>query len=282
MTLSIPPLALALVLCAAVLHALWNALVKGAADRALMMALISLGHGVLGALMVMRFGHPLQESWPFIALSTFIHFFYYGFLIIAYRFGDLSQVYPVARGSAPLLVAFGAVIFAGENLRPLAWAGTLSISFGIALLALGNTSGSTSRTAILAALGTGLTIAAYTLADGLGARASQNPLGYIGWLFLLECIAGFGLLYIRRKHLGAATFKHLTLGLAGGVLSALAYGMAIYAKTLTELGAVSALRESSVIIAALIGAIWFNERPWKLRVVAAAIVAAGVILIAFA
>jgi drug/metabolite transporter (DMT)-like permease len=282
MTLSIPPAALALILGAALLHAFWNALVKGSVDRALTMALISFGHGILGAVLITIYPVPAVESWPYIALSTFIHLFYYGLLVLAYRDGDLSQVYPIARGVAPLLVSAGAFIFAGEMLKPWAWAGMFAISGGIGLLFFSNGKAKANRTAVLAALGTGLTIAAYTIADGKGVRASGNAMGYIAWLFLFECLLGFAFLFYRRNYLRLATARGLITGIAGGIISATAYGMAIYAMKLTQLGAVSAIRESSVIIAALIGAVWFKERPWKMRVAAACVVACGVILIAFA
>ena len=282
MTLSIAPAALALILGAAVLHALWNALVKGSVDRALTMALVSFGHGILGAVLVLIYPVPAAESWPFIALSTFIHLFYYSFLIVAYRDGDLSQVYPIARGVAPLLVSVGGVVFAGEMLKPLAWAGMFAISGGIFLLFVSNSKGGASRSAVLAALATGLTIASYSVADGLGVRASGNAMGYIAWLFLLECLLGFAFLFYRRNFLRLATARGLLTGMAGGIISATAYGMVIYAMKLTQLGAVSAIRESSVIIAALIGAVWFKERPWKMRLLAASVVAGGVMLIAFA
>lgn len=275
-------IALALILTAAVLHAVWNAMIKGATDRALMMGLINFGHGILGLVMVLLFLPPAMASWPFIAASTFIHFFYYGFLILAYRHGDLSQVYPIARGVAPVMVALGAQVFANEILPLVAWAGLLLVSFGISILFLDRSGGKLSSKALVAAVLTGFTIASYSIVDGMGVRVSQSPLGYIGWLFLLEAIAGFGFLFYRRETLPDIKLSLVTIGLLGGLISAIAYGLAIYAKTLTTLGTVSAIRESSVIIAALIGVIWFGERPWKLRVISAAIVACGVILLATA
>jgi len=273
-------LALSLILGAALLHAIWNALIKGSGNRGLTMGMINIGHGFLGLAMILLYSPPAVESWPFIAASTFIHFFYYVFLVAAYRYGDLSQVYPVARGVAPVLVALGAQVFAGEFLPPLAWVGILLVSFGTGSLVFVRAGVVTSRKATAAALVTGLTIAAYSVADGLGVRVSQSPLGYIGWLFLFECMAGFGFLWYERAAIPAAPRGRWLLGLAGGLISATAYGMAIYAKDLTTLGTVSAIRESSVIIAALIGVIWFRERPWKMRVAAAFVVAAGVILLA--
>ncbi|PCH47943.1 MAG: hypothetical protein COC23_01005 [Hyphomicrobiales bacterium] len=274
--------ALVLILTAAVLHAIWNAMIKGAADRALMMGVFNFGHGILGLVMVLLFLPPAIVSWPFIAASTFIHFFYYGFLILAYRYGDLSQVYPIARGVAPVMVALGAQVFANEILPLVAWAGLLLVSFGISILFLDRSGGKLSSKAVVAAVLTGFTIASYSIVDGMGVRVSQSPLGYIGWLFLLEAIAGFGFLFYRREALPNIKMSMVTIGLLGGLISAIGYGLAIYAKTLTTLGTVSAIRESSVIIAALIGVVWFGERPWKLRVISAAIVACGVILLATA
>lgn len=274
--------ALVLILCAAVLHALWNAIIKGAADRMVTMGLINLGHGVLGVAMVLSFAPPVAASWPLIAASTGIHFFYYAFLLYAYKHGDLSQVYPIARGVAPVLVTLGALIFLGEALPPGGWVGVMVISLGIGVVFLARGGAEASGKAIIFAVLTGVTIASYSVVDGAGVRASEAPLGYIGWLFVFECMAGFGFLYLRRSRLRTLPAGVWVAGLIGGIVSAVAYGLAIYAQTLTSLGAVSAIRESSVVIAALIGVCWFGERPWKLRLVAAGVVAAGVILLAMA
>lgn len=271
-------IAIPLILAAAVLHATWNAMIKGAGDRMVTMGLINLGHGALGTVLVLLYGAPMRESWGFIVASTVIHFFYYGFLVLAYRLGDLSRVYPIARGVAPLLVAIGGFLFAAEVPTALTFWGLLLVCAGIGLLMLER--GPSDRKAVLAALMTGFTIAAYSVVDGLGARASGNVLGYIGWLFVLECIAAFGFLWLRRGVLGGLSLGVWLTGLAGGLISAVAYGLAIYAKTLTGLATVSAVRESSVIIAALIGVIWFGERPWRLRLTAAVVVALGVVLLA--
>ena len=274
--------ALALILCAAVLHALWNAVVKGSTDRVITLGLINLGHGLVGVVMVLLYLPPAREAWLFIAASTFIHYFYYGFLLVAYRYGDLSQVYPIARGVAPVLVALGAQIFAGEVLPPVAWAGILIISLAIGAQTFGRPGARINAGALAAAILTGLTIAAYSVADGMGVRASGSPLGYIGWLFALEAVSTAVLLGVRWKRLRDYPVKHYLIGVGGGLISALAYGLAIYAKSLTSLGAVSAIRESSVIIAALIGVVWFGERPWKLRMVSVVFVAIGIVLLATA
>jgi len=274
-----PELVLTLVLSAAFLHAFWNALVKGAADRTLMMGLVNVGHTVFGLVLILSFLPPARESWPFLVGSTFVHFFYYGFLLLSYRFGDLSQVYPIARGISPPVVALTAWIVAGEVLPIAAWAGIIMVSCGIGMLVFARRGGLTNGKAIAAAIVTGLTIATYTVIDGLGVRLSQNPIGYIGWLFMLESFSSFYIFYIRREALKEATLKIYAIGVLGGIVSALAYGLAIYAKSIASLGAVSAIRESSVIIAAMIGVIWFGERPWKIRIFSACIVAAGVIIL---
>ncbi len=272
--------AITLVLIAAFLHALWNALIKGASDRMAMMGLLNVGHAILGIALAIKFLPPAVESWRFLIASTFIHFFYYGFLLRAYRFGDLSQVYPIARGVAPILVASSAQIFAGEVLPPIAWLGIVLVSLGIGIIFISQQGEKPDRRAVIAALVVGCTIAAYSVVDGLGVRAAQSPLGYIGWLFVLEAFAGVALLGMRWQYVKKMRWKTYAIGIAGGLISAGAYGMAIYAKSLTSLGMVSAIRESSVIIAALIGVIYFGERPWKPRLLAAAVVAIGVILIA--
>ena len=253
---------------------------KRSADRFIAMAMLNFGHGLPALVMVWYFLPPLAESWPFLLGSTLIHFFYYIFLLLSYRFGDLSQVYPIARGIAPVCVALGAWFFGGEILPREAWYGLLMITGGIGVLFFARSKGQANAKAIMAALATGLMIASYTVVDGLGVRASGHPIGYIAWLFLLEWPFSIGLFIYRRKILTSIPASVYLIGFVGGVISALAYGLAIYAKSIAPLGAVSAVRESSVIIAALIGVIWFGERPWKLRVVAAVIVAGGVIVLA--
>lgn len=273
--------ALTLILAAALLHAVWNAVIKGAGDRMLTMAMINFGHALVGIVMVILFAPPARAAWGFIALSTAIHVFYYAFLLLSYRLGDLSTAYPVARGIAPVLVALGAQAFAGETLPKVAWIGLGLVSGGICLLLLERRH-APAWGAVGAALLTGLAIAAYSVTDGMGVRASTAPLGYIGWLFLIESCAGLLFLWLRRSALPTVRAGQIIVGLSGGVLSALAYGLAIYAKSIAPLGAVSAIRESSVIIAALIGVFWFGERPWKFRLAAAAVVASGVVVLAAA
>ncbi|WP_075995260.1 EamA family transporter [Salaquimonas pukyongi] len=271
--------AIALILCAALLHALWNAMVKGAVDQPMTLGLVNLGHFLLGIVMVSLFSIPAAESWPFLVASTVIHFFYYGFLLLAYRHGDLSQVYPLARGVAPVLVALGGWGIAGEALPLSGWIGIALVSSGIAILLIGRRI-SFHGTALFAAFMTGLIIAAYTVVDGLGVRTSQNAFGYIGWLLVLESISAVFLLTWRRQALMQTGPRLIAVGIFGGLLSAIAYGLAIYAMSLTQLANVSAIRESSVIMAALIGVIWLGERPWKKRVIAALVVAAGIIVLA--
>lgn len=274
------PLALVLVLSAAVMHASWNALVKGAADRAVTLAAVASMHVIGGLLLIVVSAPPSAISWVAIIASTLIHYLYYFLLFQAYRLGDLSQVYPISRGLAPALVAVGTFLIIGETLTPLGWAGLAGVSLGILVLALQRGAAHADRRAVGVALLLGLTIAAYSVADGIGVRVSQSPTGYMGWLFLLEApvvLAILGRRLARRHHIDWRTFR---IGLIGGVLSVGAYGVVLYAATFAPIGAVSAVRESSVIIAALIGLVVFKERPWAGRMLAAAIVAVGVVMLA--
>lgn len=274
--------ALTIVLSAALLHASWNALVKAASDRAVVLAAVASMHAVGGIVLILIGDAPAVQSWPMIAASTLIHYAYYVLLFQAYRFGDLSQVYPISRGLAPALVAFGTFVLARETLTPLGWAGLAAVSAGIGLLAFQKGAAHADRRAVLFAVTLGITIGAYSVADGLGVRASESPLGYMGWLFLLEAPVPLAVL-LRRRHLKLAVdWKAFGIGMIGGVFSVAAYGVVLYAKTIAPIAAVSAVRESSVIIAALIGVVFFGERPWKGRLVSALVVAAGVTALAIA
>ena len=274
--------ALTLVLSAAFLHASWNALVKAASDRALVIAAVSAAHAGAGALLIAISAPPAMASWPSIITSTLIHYLYYVLLFQAYRLGDLSQVYPISRGLAPALVALGTFAIIGETLSWQGWVGLAVVSLGIGLLALQRGAARADRRAVGVAALLGLTIAAYSVADGIGVRLSESPLGYMGWLFLLESPVVFAILWNRRASNGTISWKVFGLGLVGGVFAVTAYGTVLYAKTIAPIGAVSAVRESSVVIAALIGLIFFGERPWAGRLAAAFVVAAGVITLATA
>lgn len=272
-------LALSLTLAAALLHALWNAMMKASGDRGLVLASISAAHVAVGVVLIVFVAPPARESWDNIFASTLIHYAYYVFLFTAYRLGDLSQVYPISRGVAPMLVALGAVVFADEMLLPQGWAAVTLVSLGIAALAFGRL-GRAAPGAVAAALATGTMIAAYSVVDGVGARQSDSPLGYAGWLFVMEFPVVL-FIVLRRQGIPLRNqMRTLLFGFLGGLCATAAYGLVIYAKTLAPLAAVSAVRESSVIVAALIGVWLFGERPWALRLVCALIVAAGVTLLA--
>lgn len=273
---------IAIVLCSALMHALWNALIKSAGDRTVMLGLIALGHVIPGFALALNLPAQDPASWFFIALSTVIHWGYYYLLNLAYRSGDLSVVYPIARGAAPLLVALGAWVAIGEGLPPLAWVGIGAISAGIFVLVRPSWLGHAHRGSILASFGTALTVAAYTIADGIGVRASQEALAYVAWLFTAEIFVAAFILGTRYKRLRAMSGRTVIIGLAGGVISGAAYALALYAKTIAPIGMVSAMRETSVIFAALFGVICFGEGPKLQRLIAAAIVCSGVVLIVLA
>jgi drug/metabolite transporter (DMT)-like permease len=267
---------LGIVLTAAFLHALWNALVKASGDRAITLGLVAAGHCVPAILLLPMAPAPAVAALPYIVASTVIHWGYYYFLNTAYRFGDLSLIYPIARGTAPVMIALGAMVWADEGLPVLAWLGIVTVSMGIMILAAirhADTRG------IGAALVTSGIIAAYSIIDGIGIRVSGAPLGYVIWLFAAEIFVALFVCATRFQRLRALPGKALGLGLLGGAISGLAYALALYAKTLAPIGIVSAIRETSVIFAALIGVYWMGEGPANRRLIAASVVALGVILL---
>jgi len=269
-----------IVLAAALLHAVWNAMLKGAVDRTVALGLVALGHVIPGVVLMAVLPAPGWAAAPFIVASTVIHWGYYLFLNVSYRLGDLSLVYPVARGLAPVLIAMGATVWAHEYLGLFAWTGILTVTAGILVLVVHRHGPGWWPTA--AALTTTVFIAAYSVVDGIGIRLAVSPLSYIAWLFAAEFFIVAFVLIARTARVRATAIATLGVGFAGGLLSALAYGLALYAKTLAPLGMVSALRETSVVFAALIGVVWFGERPIVRRVLAAAIVAAGIAVLALA
>ncbi len=269
-----------MVLCAAMLHALWNAVMKGAGDRALTTGLLAIGQGAFGLTLAMFSARMSMAALPWLIASIVIHWGYFYLLNVAYRLGDLSLIYPISRGLAPLLVALAAQIWVGEVLPLYAWAGIVAISVGISVLSYPVLRGALPMGGVLAAVGVGLIVASYTLIDGMGVRASDNAVGYIAWVFIGNLTVAMYVFPRRIARLRALPAKTIALGLMGGVISGCGYGLVLYAKTLAPLGLVSALRETSVIFAAMIGVLWFGEGPRARRLVAAGIVAVGIVLIA--
>ena len=268
-----------LVLGAALLHAAWNTLVKTAADPLVSVGALSLVTAGPGLLLVLVAPIPTLTALPYLAGSVVLHFGYYLFLVSAYRVGDLSHVYPISRGSAPLLVALGGIVIAQEQLPLLTLFGIAITSIGIMLLAI---SGANSKTrnhrSTPRALITGGFIAAYTLVDGLGVREGEVALSYIGWLFLTNGLV-FGLFVFLRRPAEMLSLwrKDTARVVGGGIAKAVAYGTVIFVMYYSPMAVVATLRETSVIMAALIGVYFLREPAGQLRIVAALLVASGVI-----
>jgi len=266
------------VIAAAVTHAAWNAIAHGIKDQTLAFALIGVGGIAIGIPLVIVTAAPRADAWPYLLGSVAIHVFYNLLLMQCNRLGEFSQVYPLARGTSPLVVTILAAIFVHEHLALPQVAGVLVVSAGLAVLVLaGRRPG---RAAFAAAVGTGLTIAAYTTVDGVGVRLSASPVGYIGWLMVLEslCVPMFAV-YRRRGVLLHQPKRLLAAGLTAGALSVLAYGLVLWAQTRGALAPIAALRETSVIFAAIIGTLVFREPFGRTRIAATVLVAAGIVLL---
>ena len=266
------------VIAAAVTHAVWNAIAHGIKDQTLAFALIGVGGIAVGIPLVIVAAMPRGDCWPYLLGSVAIHIFYNLLLMQCYRLGEFSQVYPLARGTSPLVVTILAAIFIHEHLTLPQVAGVLVVSAGLATLVLaGRRPG---RAAFAAAVGTGLTIAAYTTVDGAGVRLSASPVGYIGWLMVLEslCVPMFAV-FRRRDVLLKQPKRILLAGLAAGALSVLAYGLVLWAQTRGALAPIAALRETSVIFGAIIGTLIFREPFGRTRIVATVLVATGIVLL---
>jgi drug/metabolite transporter (DMT)-like permease len=266
------------VLAAAVTHAVWNAIAHGIKDQTLAFALIGLGGIVVGIPLVIVAAMPRADCWPYLLASVAIHVFYNLLLMQCYRLGEFGQVYPLARGTSPLVVTILALIFVHEQLGWLQVGGILVVSAGLATLVLaGRRPG---RAAFAAAVGTGLTIAAYTTVDGVGVRLSGSPVGYIGWLMVLESLGVPMFAVLRRRDVLLKQPPRILLaGLTAGALSVLAYGLVLWAQTRGALAPIAALRETSVIFGAIIATLVFRESFGRTRIAATVLVAAGIVLL---
>jgi drug/metabolite transporter (DMT)-like permease len=273
-----------LVLFSALLHAGWNAVVKIRGERLVAMAMISAGAG-LTALACLPFAPaPAPASWPWLAFSIVLQTGYKLFLLGAYRHGDLGQVYPIARGTAPLLVTLVTLVFLDEPLAPAELGAVLVITSGVAALALrGGGSLRRDPRPVLYALGTAVFIASYTLIDGTGARIAGSPHGYALWLFVFDAVP-IALIALWRHGAGglAQARRNLAAGLIGGVMALGSYWLVIWALTLGPMAPVAALRETGVVFAMFLGAAFLKERLGAWRLASVAAVAAGVVLLRLA
>jgi drug/metabolite transporter (DMT)-like permease len=266
------------VIVAALLHAVWNALAHGIGDRLIGFALIGVASSVCGAVAVAVTGPPAPGAWPYIAASVVLHIAYNVLLLVSYELGEFSQVYPLARGTSPWVVALVAATVLGQALPPLELVGVLTVSAGLISL-IGRGSARAPLPALAAALGTGVMIAAYTVVDGVGVH--QGPvLAYTGWLFLLQGPSMPLIAAVRYgRELPVRLRPSAITGLTGGVVSVAAYGLVLWAQTRGALAPIAALRETSIIMGAIIGTVFFGERFGPIRAVASAVVVTGIILI---
>ncbi len=268
------------VLLAALLHAGWNAVAHAVPDRQVGFFLLNLAVAAVAIPFLPFTGLPAAAAWPFLLGSVVLHAAYNLLLLRSYQLGDFGQTYPLARGTAPLVVAVVSVTVVGQPLGLREAVGVLTVSAGLLVLVLGRGRFRAGRPAVAAALLTGLAIASYTVLDGVGVRRADATAGYIAWLFALQGPLIAMLVAGRRRGILRASRPLLVPGLASGVVSLLAYGLVIWAQSQGKLATVASLREVSIVFGALIGATFFHERLGPLRVVGAVIVLTGVVLLA--
>jgi drug/metabolite transporter (DMT)-like permease len=272
------------VLAAAAMHAGWNAMLKFELDRLRSMLMLTLAMGLFGLMMLMIFPRPAWASLPFVVASGIIHCGYKLFLIRAYTAGDLSQVYPLARGTAPLLITAAAFVFAGEILSPFMALGIGLVLAGIYVLGLhgGAHAAGVNRPAILFALATSVFIAAYSIVDGLGVRQSGTASGYTAAVFVVDCMIFSTVLFLwHGPAVLAGMGRQWHKGAAAGALSLGSYWVVLWAMTQAPIGVVAALRETSILFAMVLGVAWLREPVTAWRVAAAALIVTGAAALRF-
>jgi len=276
------PFVFAAVLFAAACHAGWNAAVKKGLDPLVTTVLISLGAALVALPLMPVAGVPAPAAWPWVVASVLIHLAYFAALIESYRAGDMGQVYPVARGSAPLLTAAGTAVIIGERIGAQAWLGVVLLAGGVVLMSLrgGRELARLDRRAVGFALFTAITICAYSLVDGIGARRAGSAHAYSVALFvgIAPVMLAYALARRGRKAVVEMS-RHWGTGLVGGALQLGSYGIAIWAMTVAPIAIVAALRETSVLFGALIAVVVLGEPLRPVRIVAALAIVAGLALI---
>lgn len=270
------PVVVGLLLASALIHAIWNAIVRNGKDRFWSIAVISLVGAIAAVPFALALGAPAPQSWPYLILSSVLQIGYCLFLVRAYRDGELSSVYPIARGSAPLLVTLGAAVIAGELPSAAGLLGIAGVSSGIILLTLGSNRPDPGSAA--AAFVTGIFIASYMVVDGLGVRLSESAPSYAAWQAVVAgLLIPLSFILIRRRAPALPRGKEGALVVGAGILGTLGYCIAVWAMSQSAMGGVSAVRETSILFAALIGAFVLHEKMTAPKIFGALIVTAGVI-----
>ncbi|RYH03844.1 peptide ABC transporter permease [Salipiger sp. IMCC34102] len=267
------------VLCAALLHALWNALIKTGADKQTAMMVLSLGNALTGLLVVCFRPWPAAEVWVWILASGAIHAAYQMFLAYAYAQGDLSRVYPLARGGAPMIVLAVSLALALDPVTGVEVAGILLLGAGLAVMTRGIFTDAESRRMIPFAAGSACATAGYTLVDGVGVRVSGDALAYTGWLLIAAAVFYVPVaLGLRGRQVIPRGARVWGTGLIAGAFSFAAYGIVVWALGQAPIALVAALRETSILFAVGLGIVVFKERLTRAKLSAAVLIVAGVIL----
>ena len=267
------------VLAAALLHAIWNALIRRGVDKQSMMLVLTLGNALTGLCVVATRPWPAPEVWVWIAASGLIHTAYQLFLAYAYEQGDLSRVYPLARGGAPMIVLAVSLVFALDPVTLPEIAGVLLLGAGLAVMARGVFTSGESRRMLPFAAGSACATAAYTLTDGIGARIGGDPVGYTGWLLIAAAVFYVpAILALRGARVVPRAPRVWGVGLVAGACSFAAYAIVVWAMTQAPIALVAALRETSILFAVLIGWWVFREVMNRQKALAALLIVAGVVL----
>jgi drug/metabolite transporter (DMT)-like permease len=276
-----PLIVFAVVMFAALLHASWNAIVKSGGDKFLTTITVTASASGLSAALLPFLTTPAPASWPYAAASALFQIVYFLLIARTYQVADMSQTYPLMRGTAPLIVALVSVFRMGVVLSPIAWAGVLGICLGIFSIALGNRL--KERKGVYLALVNALVIAGYTLIDGVGVRRSGAPAAYTLWVFLLTGLPlTLWAISARRVEFSAYFRRHWRLGLAGGVGTTASYGLALWAMTVAPVAIVAAMRETSILFGTLIAAFVLREPVGPRRLISACIIACGAAILRLA
>ena len=267
------------VLAAAFLHASWNALIKTGTSKQSAMLILAICQAGIGAVIALWRGWPVAAAWPWLLGSGVIHMFYQLFLSYAYQHGDLSRVYPIARGAAPMIVLAISALVLSDIISSQEFAGILVLGAGILLMAHGVFSGGEERRLLPFALGSAVATAGYSITDGMGARAAGDPVLYVGWLMVVAGVfyvpAALGL---NGPHLLRATPRAWGMGLLAAALSLMAYAIAVWAMTKAPIAVVAAVRETSILFAVLIGWLVFGEKMTRSKALAAVVIVSGVVM----